>query len=153
MLNSAAGVRMVHAPYKGMAPAMNDLLAGHVNVLVDNLANTSQHIKERKLKVLGVLTEARIPELPDVPAVAETYPGIVNSAWYAIVAPPKTRPEIAAKLSVAIAETLKLPDVANRLRDFFATPVGSTPAETAAFFKQESERWRQVITANGIKLD
>lgn len=153
MLKSAAGVRMVHVPYKGQAPAMNDLLGGHVDLLVDNLANTLPHIRDGKLKVLGVTTETRVPELPGVPALNESYPGVVNTAWYAVVAPPKTRPEIAAKLSAAIAETLKLPDVTNRLRDFSATPVGSSPAETAAFFKQESERWRRVIAANGIKLD
>jgi tripartite-type tricarboxylate transporter receptor subunit TctC len=153
MLRSAAGIRMVHVPYKGQGPAMNDLLGGHVDLLVDNLANTLPHIRDGKLKALGVASEERIPELPGVPALAETYPGVVNTAWYAIVAPPKTPPEIAAKLSTAVAETLKLADVMNRLRDFAATPVGNSPAEAAAFFKQESERWRRVIAANGIKLE
>jgi tripartite-type tricarboxylate transporter receptor subunit TctC len=151
MLKSVSGIRMIHIPYKGVAPAATDLLAGRVNLMFDNLANTLPHIKSGKLKVLAVAGEARIPELSDVPAIAETYPGFYAAGWYAIVAPPKTPVEIAAKLSGAIGETLKLPDVANRLREYSARPVGSSPAETAAFFRQESERWRQVILANGIK--
>jgi tripartite-type tricarboxylate transporter receptor subunit TctC len=153
MLKSAAGIRLVHVPYKGMAPATIDLLAGHVDLMFDNLANTLPHIRSGKLKVLAVGDHARIPELPDVPAVAETYRGFFVAGWYAIVAPPKTPPEIAAKLSAAIAETLKLPDVAKKLSDYSAKPGGSSPAETAAFFQQESERWRYVIVTNGIKPD
>jgi tripartite-type tricarboxylate transporter receptor subunit TctC len=151
MLKSVSGIRMVHVPYKGAAPAATDLLAGRVNLMFDNLANTMAHIKSGKLKVLAVASEARVPELSDVPAIAETYPGFYAAGWYAIVAPPKTPLEVATKLSGAIRETLKMPDVANRLREYAARPVGSSPAETAAFFKQESERWRQVILANGIK--
>jgi tripartite-type tricarboxylate transporter receptor subunit TctC len=153
LLKSAAGISLVHVPYKGTGPATTDLLAGHVDLMFDNLANTLPHIKSGKLKVLAVSDHARIPELPNVPAIAETYRGFFVAGWYAIVAPPKTSPEIAAKLSVAIGETLKLPDVAKKLQDYSAKPVGSSPAETAAFFQQESERWRQVIVANGIKPD
>jgi tripartite-type tricarboxylate transporter receptor subunit TctC len=153
MLKGVAGIRMVHVPYKGMAPATTDLLAGHVDLMFDNLANTFPHIKSGKLKVFAVGDHARIPELPDVPAIAETYPGFYIAGWYAIVAPPKTPPEIAAKLSAAVAEILKLPDVAKKLRDYSAKPGGGSPAETAAFFKQESERWRHVIVTNGIKPD
>jgi len=122
-----------------------------VNLMFDNLANTMPHIKSGKLKVLAVGSEARIPELSEAPTIAEKYPGFYAAGWYAIVAPPKTPAEIAAKLSAAIAEALKLPDVASRLREHAATPVGGSPAETAAFFRQESERWRQVILANGLK--
>jgi tripartite-type tricarboxylate transporter receptor subunit TctC len=153
MLKSVSGIRMVHVPYKGAAPATTDLLAGRVNLMFDNLANTLPHIKSGKLKVLAVASEARIPELSHVPAIAEGYPGFYAAGWYAIVAPPRTPAEIAAKLSSAITETLNLPDVASRLRDYSARPVGGSPAETAAFFKQESERWRRVIVANGIKPD
>jgi len=151
LLASVAGIRMTHVPYKGAAPAAIDLLAGRVNLMFDNLANTMPHIKSGKLKVLAVGSEARIPELSEAPTIAEKYPGFYAAGWYAIVAPPKTPAEIAAKLSAAIAEALKLPDVASRLREHAATPVGGSPAETAAFFRQESERWRQVILANGLK--
>ena len=119
--------------------------------MFDNLANALPHIKSGKLKALAVASDARVPELSAVPAIAETYPGFYAAGWYAVVAPPKTPAAIAAKLSAAIGETLKQPDVAAKLREHAAGPVGSSPDETAAFFKQESERWRQVILANGIK--
>jgi tripartite-type tricarboxylate transporter receptor subunit TctC len=151
MLRSAAGIRWVHAPYKGTAPATTDLIAGHVDLMIDNLANTLPLIRSGQLRALAVANATRIAELPDVPAIAESYPGLVASGWYAIAAPPKTPPEIAGKLASAIAETLRLPDVARKLADYAATPVGSAPEETAAFFRQESERWRAVIVANGIK--
>lgn len=150
MLMAAAGVRMVHVPYKGLAPAMTDLLAGHVDVMFDNLANVLPQIKSGTLRALAVGDKGRIPELPDLPAIAETYPGFYSAGWYAAVAPPKTPLAIATKLSAAIAETLKLPDVAKKLADFSARPIGSSPEETAAFLKQESERWRQVIVSAGI---
>jgi tripartite-type tricarboxylate transporter receptor subunit TctC len=153
LLKSAAGIRMTHVPYKGVAPAAVDLLAGRVDLMFDNLANVLPHIKSGKLKALGVGSESRIPELNGVPAIAETYPGFYAAGWYAVVAPPKTSAEIAAKLSAAIGETLRLPDVAARLRENSVRAVGSAPDETAAFFKQESERWRQVIVANNIKPD
>jgi tripartite-type tricarboxylate transporter receptor subunit TctC len=151
MLKSMAGVRMVHVPYKGAGPAATDLLAGRINVMFDNLANTLQHIRSGRLRVLAVGSETRIPELSEVPAIAETYPGFYAAGWYAIVAPPRTPPEIAARLSSAVAETLKLPDVAGKLRDYSAKAVGGSPAETAAFIKEESERWHKVILSNGIK--
>jgi tripartite-type tricarboxylate transporter receptor subunit TctC len=150
MLMAAAGVRMVHVPYKGLAPAMTDLLAGHVDVMFDNLANVLPQIKSGTLRALAVSDKARIPELPDLPAIAETYPGFYSAGWYAVVAPPKTPLAIAKTLSAAIAETLKLPDVAKKLADFSARPVGSSPEETGTFLKQESERWRQVIVSAGI---
>ena len=142
---------MVHVPYTGLGPALTDLLAGHVDMMVDNLGNTLPLIREGKLKALGVTSETRIAELPDVPAIAEMFPGFYSTPWFAMVAPPKTPSDIAAKISLAVAETLRLPDVAKRFRDLSFKPVGTSPAETAAFLKQERERWREVISTAGIK--
>jgi tripartite-type tricarboxylate transporter receptor subunit TctC len=154
LLQYAGGIRMRHVPYKaGLGQAMTDLVGGHVDLMFDNIGNTLPQIKEGKLKVLATLSEARIPQLPDVPAIAETYPTVVTSGWYAIAAPPKTPPEIVAKLASTISETLKLPDVAQRLASYNAVAVGESPAATAAFLKKESEIWRQVIVANGITSD
>ena len=138
MLLTATGLRAVHVPYKGMGPATTDLLAGHIDIMIDNLGNVWPHIRDGRLKVLAATTASRIAELPDVPAIAETYPDVVYTSWFAIVAPPKTPPEIAAKLSGAIADALKVPDVAQRLRQFSVTPKGSSPAETEAFIASES---------------
>jgi tripartite-type tricarboxylate transporter receptor subunit TctC len=153
MLKVAAGIDFVHVPYKGLAPAMTDLLAGHVDVLFDNLTNALPQVRSGSVKALGVAGETRIPELPDVPAIAEFFPGFYSTSWFAIVAPPRTPAEIAGKLSQAVAAILRQPDVAERFRALASTPLGTSPAETADFLKKESERWRQLIVTAGIKLE
>ena len=151
LLKTLAGIRLVHVPYKGLAPALTDLLAGHVDMMFDNLGNALGPVTGGRLKALAVGARTRIPALPDVPAMAELFPGFLSTTWFAIVAPPKTPPEIAAKLSSTISGILAQPDVARRFADLSSTPVGSTPEETAAFIKEEQERWQRVITAAGIK--
>ena len=154
MFKSLAGVRITHVPYKGTAPALTDLLAGQVDMMFDNLGVSLQHVKSGKLKALAVGSEKRVSALPAVPTVAETgLPGFVAVTWFGVVAPPKTPPAIAAKLSAAIAEALRLPDVQKRLADLSAEPVGGTPAEMGAFMKDEVERWRRVIKSADVKVD
>jgi tripartite-type tricarboxylate transporter receptor subunit TctC len=152
-LMSAAGIRLVHVPYQGMAPAMSDLLAGHIDMTIDLLGNAVPQVKEGKLKMLAVTSANRNPSLPDVPAMSETIPGYALEDWFAIVAPPKTPSEIANRLAAEIGEALKAPDIAKRLDDLFMAPVGSTPAETAAMIAQKRERWRRDIDALGIKVE
>jgi tripartite-type tricarboxylate transporter receptor subunit TctC len=150
-LKMLAGIRITHVPYRGAAFAMTDLLAGHVDLMFDNVGNSVQHIKDGKLKALATADGARLAEFPDVPAGAELFSGFVATSWFAIVAPPKTPPAIAENLSQTIGQVLRTPDVAKRLRDLSATPVGGSPAETAAFLKEETARWRTVIVGAGIK--
>jgi tripartite-type tricarboxylate transporter receptor subunit TctC len=152
-LMKAAGIRFVHVPYQGMAPAMNDLIAGHIDVMIDLYGNTRPNIKEGKLKLLAVTTQARLSEEPDVPTISEAVPGFAHVEWFVMAAPPKTPADIASKLSIAIAEALKQPDIGKRLADFSAVPVGATPDETAAFIKAESDRWRKLIDATGININ
>jgi tripartite-type tricarboxylate transporter receptor subunit TctC len=151
MLKLAAKIDFVHVPYKGLAPAMTDLLGGHVDMMFDNLTNALPQVRDGKVKALAVAGATRIPELPDVPAIAEMYPGFYATSWFAIVAPPRTPPEIAGKISQSIAAALKTPDVIERYRALASTPVGNSPGEMAAFLKKESARWRQVIADAGIK--
>ena len=154
LLQYVSGIRLRHVPYQsGLGHAMTDVIGGHVDVMFDNVGNTLPQIKEGKVKVLATLSETRIPELPNLPAIAETYPTVVTTGWYAIAAPAKTPPNIAAKLATAIGEALRLPDVAQRLAGYNAVAVGGSPAATAAFFKKETEIWRQVIVANRITSD
>ena len=152
-LKAVTGVRIVHIPYNGVPAALTDLMGGQVDMMFINLGDALPHIKSGKLKVLGVASDGRIATLPGVPAVSETLPGFVSVTWFGVAAPQKTPPEIAARLSAAIAEALRLPDVAKKLQDLSATPVGSSPDETARFLKQEVARWHNVILSAGIKLD
>ena len=152
-LMAAAGIRLAHIPYQGLAPASRDLLAGHIDVMIDNLGNAAEHIRVGSLKLIAVTTDARIPQFPDVATVAETLPGVAHTDWFAVVAPPKTSTAVAAKISSAISEALNLPDVARRLKDLSLVPVGSSPEETAAFMKRESDNWRQFISASGLKAE
>jgi tripartite-type tricarboxylate transporter receptor subunit TctC len=147
------GTSLVHVPYKGSAPALNDLMSGQVEVMFDNLGASHQYVKAGKLKLLGVGTPARVPSMPDVPAIGEALKGFVAVTWFGVVAPPGTPPAIVQKIQEAIAEALKDPKVAARLRDLSAEPAGTTPAETAAFMKEEAVRWKTVIQNAGVKLD
>jgi tripartite-type tricarboxylate transporter receptor subunit TctC len=153
MLKIAAGIEMTHVPYSGMAPALNDLLAGHVEAMVDNLGNSTKLVQAGKLKGLAVTGDKPWPELPDLPVISATYPEVQASAWFGIVAPPKTPPETASKLSHEFAEILKEPEVEKRWKDLTLGAGGGTPDELRAFFKEETERWRKVIVTGGIKQE
>src|SRR5882762_7918058 len=148
---AAGGLRITHVPYKGTAPGLAALLAGEVEMMFDNLGVTVQHVRAGKLRALAVGSERRVPSLPDVPAMAEFYPGFVSIAWFSVSAPPKTPAALAEKLSQAIAETLGQPEVAKRLADLSAEPIASTPAAMAAIMKEDVERWRGVIRSAGVK--
>jgi tripartite-type tricarboxylate transporter receptor subunit TctC len=151
LLKAKAGIELVHVPYKGLLPA--DLLAGHVDLMFNNLGNTLPHIRSGALRLLAVASEQRLAALPDVPTLSETFPGFVSTTWIAMVAPPNLPPDIAAKLSDAIREVLQLPDVARDLQHLWLTPVASTPAATAAFIHEERRRWRGVIDRAGIAVE
>ena len=153
LLKSMAGVKIVHVPFKGAAPALTDLIGGQVDMMFVTLAASRPHIRAGKLKALGVGSEKRHPFLPDVPTMSEALPGFFSVAWFGLVAPPRTPPEIVNLLSAAIADILKQPDVAKTLTDMGASPYGSTPAEMDVFLKQEAERWGSVISSAGVKAD
>ena len=149
----AGGLRMTHVPYKGSAPALADLLGGQADLMFDNLGVSLPHVKSGKLKALAIASSRRFRSLPDVPALSETLPGFESVAWFAIVGPPKTPLAIADKVAAGVAEALKNPDVLRRLNDLSADPLGLSPSETAAFMKQETERWSAVIRTAGVKLE
>ena len=119
-LKAMTGIEVVHVPYRGLAPALNDLVAGHVDLMLDNLGTSAPHIKNGSLKGIAIGSERRNPLLPDMPAMSETVPGFVSTTWFAMVAPPKTPAAIADQLFAAVSEVLKLPEVRERLRDLYA---------------------------------
>ncbi len=151
LFKSMAGIEIVHVPYKGSAPALTDLLGGRIDMMFIELSTVLPQIKAGKLRALAVGSAKRNPFLPDVPALAEVLPGYQASTWFAMAAPPGTPPEIAAKLSSAVAAAIAEPDMAKRLVDMSATAVGDTPAEMADFLRDERQRWGGVIREAGVK--
>ena len=149
----AGGLQITHVPYKGTAPALADLLAGHVEMMCDNLGVSLPHVRSGRLKALAVASSKRVAALPDIPTLAETLPGFQAVAWFGIVGPPKTPAAIAEKVAASVREVLSFPDVRRRLADLSAEPMGLSPAETAAFMKLETERWGAVIRSAGVRLD
>jgi tripartite-type tricarboxylate transporter receptor subunit TctC len=153
MLRHASGTKIVHVPYRGMPPALVDLFSGQVSMMFANLGDALPHIKSGKIRALAVGSQTRHASLPDVPTISETLTGFISETWYATVATPKTSAGIVNKLSSAISEILRRSDVAQRLQDYSATPVGSSPSDTATFIDSERRRWREIIVAAKIKAE
>jgi tripartite-type tricarboxylate transporter receptor subunit TctC len=153
MLKSEAGVDITHVPYKGSAPAVSDLLAGQVQMMVDGLPSALPHVKAGKLRAIAITSLHRAPSLPDLPTIAETYPGFYADAWSGLFAPKGTPQPMVDKLSAEVQRILKLPEVREKLAALGAEPVGSTQAEFAAHVKKEIGKWAKVVKTSGAKVD
>jgi tripartite-type tricarboxylate transporter receptor subunit TctC len=152
MFQMMAHVKMQHVPYRGTAPALQGLLAGDVDIMFDNLGVSLPLVKAGKLKLLAVASQKRLADLPNVPTFAETLPGFESTAWYAVVAPPKTPKAIVDKINADVNEALRDPDIQAKLKRLTATVVGGSPAQTATYMHTDVERWGQVIKAAHITL-
>ena len=128
-------------------------VAGSVDLMFDNLGVSLPLVKGGQLKLLGVATPKRMASLPDVPTIAETLPGFESAAWFAIVAPPKTPQAVVDKINADVNEALRQSDIVQRLTQLSAEPIGGTPQATAAYMREEIERWHKVIKAANVKLD
>jgi tripartite-type tricarboxylate transporter receptor subunit TctC len=145
-LGRAASVEMTHVPFKGAAPLKQELIAGRINLGGDQLSSSLADIKAGKLKALATSASRRIPELPDVPTVRELgYPVLEADGWNGFFAPAKTPREIVERLSKEAAAAVKHPEVAKRLREMAAEPVGSSGAEQEAIFKRQMDQFRPII--------
>jgi tripartite-type tricarboxylate transporter receptor subunit TctC len=151
MMNSMAGVEVVHIPYKGAGPALTDLLGGRVDLLFDNLPGSLPSVRAGQIKPLAVTATSRIPELPDVPAMAEILPGYAMTSWTAMVGPANIRPDLVGQMNALIAKALADPALKARYGDLGATPWPMSPAEIAAFRDSEEKRLLPVMKAAGIK--
>jgi tripartite-type tricarboxylate transporter receptor subunit TctC len=147
------GTKMTHVPYRGAAPALNDLLAGQVDVIFDNLPSSIGHIKGGSLRALAVTTDTRNAALPDVPTVAETVPGYEASAWFGIGAPKGTPPAIIAKINKVVNEALADPKMVARLAELGGTPMPGTPEDFGKVIVSETDKWSKVVAFSGAKVD
>ena len=153
LFKKMAGVSMQHIPYKGSGPALNDVVGNQVPIMFDNLPSSSPHMKGGTLRALGVTTKDRAPSFPDVPTIAETIPGYETYTWNALFAPAGTPPEVIAKLNQAANEAMKDPAVIERMKEFSATIVGSTPEQLAEHVKAEIAKWTPVVKDANIQMD
>jgi tripartite-type tricarboxylate transporter receptor subunit TctC len=153
LFKTLAGVDMVHVPYKGAGPALVDVIAGHVPIMFDNLPPSLEQIRAGKLRGLAVTTKERAPAIPELPTVAETLPGYETYSWNALFAPAGTPGPIIQRLNEAARAAVKDPEIAAKLKDLSATPVGSTPEELAAHVQAELAKWAPVVEASGARLD
>ncbi len=142
----AAGVELLHVPYRGSGPAMNDLVAGNIQLMVDQIASAIGQINDGRIRALAVTGAERHPLLPDVPTVAEAgLPGARASSWGGIVAPAGTAGPVVAKLNIAVRDAVAQPAVRQRMAGAGADPAASSPAEFTAFVRAESDKWGRVV--------
>jgi tripartite-type tricarboxylate transporter receptor subunit TctC len=154
LFESLTGVQLIHVPYQGTGPALNDLMGGRVDLLFDNPVGTLPPYRGGRLGILAIATEKRQPTLPEVPTFAEAgLPEFTGGAWIGIVAPPNTPASIAEKASAAAAEGLAHPEVRAKLAALGAEAVGSSPQKAAEFIAGERARWRKVIQSANVVVE
>jgi tripartite-type tricarboxylate transporter receptor subunit TctC len=144
------GASMAHTPYKGSAAAVTDLIGGHVQVFFDTIPSSLPHVRSGKLKALAVTGPTRTPAAPDIPTVAETYPGFEVSVWQGFQAPAGTPRAIVDKLNANILKVMAMQDVRERLINLGAEPVSSTPEQFAQHIAREKQKWADVVKRAGI---
>ncbi len=147
------GINMQHVPYRGSAPAMQDLLTNRVQVMFDNLPGSMAHIKAGTLRALGVTAGKRAEALPDVPSIGETVPGYEAVIWYGIVAPKGTPPEVVDTLNAAVNAVLADPQLKARLAALGGEPMPMMPAQFGKLIADETEKWAKVVKFSGAKAD
>jgi len=148
------GVQMTHVPYKGSAPALQDLIAGQVQLMFDNLPPSLPQIKAGKLRALAVTSATRAPALPDVPTVAESgLPGFEASSWFGLLAPAGTPPALIAKINAEVLAWLASPEGKEKLASIGANPAGGSPEDFARHIQAETAKWAKVVKESGAKVD
>jgi len=153
MLKTSTGIDLVHVPYKGGAPAQQDVVAGHVPILMDVLYAVQPLIKAGKIKVLALLSPQRAPDAPDYPVVSESVPGVSALSLVGIVAPAATPRDLVNRISAAVARAVKSSDLTERMKQQGMEPIGSTPDQFDALIRSEIEKWAKVVKVSGAKVD
>ncbi len=154
LFKSMAGVDILHVPYKGGAPAIADVIGGQVNIMFLNMPTGLGQVKAGKVRILGVTSAKRVPQLPDVPTIEEAgLKGFETAAWSGVYVPMGTPRDIITRLNTEIVKILKMPSVREQLAGQGAEPVGDTPEEFAQFTRSEIAKWAQVVKASGAKVE
>lgn len=153
MLKSAAGIFILHIPYRGGAPAMQDLMGGQVHMLFEQVPSVLPEVQGGRVRALGITSAKRLPTAPEIPAVAESLAGFEVNAWMGIVAPKGTPPQIVARLNAEIVKVLNDPAFQAQLARMGATPMPSSPDDYTKFLASETTRWTRIVKTSGARLD
>lgn len=153
LLKSAANIQMTHVPYKGSGPAFIDLIAGQIQMLFSSTVSSMPHVKSGKVRGLAITSLKRASALPEIPTIAESYPGFESSSWFGMLVPARTPKPVIDRLLADTRAALNSPNVNQALLSQGAEPGGQSPAEFGAYFQSEIKKWARVIKSAGIKLD
>lgn len=153
LLMLTTGIRMIHVPYKGTAPALQDLMGGQVTVMMDVPSSMLPHARAGKIRALGMASEKRVAVAPELPTLTESGVPVVGGTWVGILAPAGTRSEVVARLSREMAEIVRRPAIKDRFLQLGIDPVGNTPEEFSRFLKDEVAKWATVIKQANVRIE
>jgi tripartite-type tricarboxylate transporter receptor subunit TctC len=154
LLNLETGIKLIHVPYRGAAPAINDLIGGHVQVMVPDLSGVLPHIRSGAITALAITAEARSPAIPDTPTTAEGgFPRVVSESWYGLIAPAGTPPAVLQKIYDAARAALQSAEVLKQIEAQGATATPNTSDEFRALIDNEQTKWKRVVEATGAKME
>ena len=153
LFKSQANLFVVHIPYKGTALAIPDLVSGKVDVLFDSLPTGLPHVRDGRLRALGVTSAQRTPLAPDLPPISDVLPGYESTTWFGLFGPKGLPPEVVARVNAAANQVLKDPEVIDKLTRLGIEPVGGTPAQFTAMLATELAKWKKIINERKITLD
>jgi tripartite-type tricarboxylate transporter receptor subunit TctC len=153
LFKAQADVFVVHIPYKGTALAIPDLISGKVDVLFDSLPTGMPHVRDGRLRALGVTTLKPTALAPGIPAIADVLPGYESNTWFGFFGPKNLPPEVVSRINTAANQVLKDPEVTDKLLRFGIEPIGGTPAQFTTMLASESAKWKKIITERKITLD
>jgi tripartite-type tricarboxylate transporter receptor subunit TctC len=152
-LQTIAGIRMNHVPYKGAPPALIDVMSGQVELMFANIVGVLQHIKTGKVRAIAVSSAKRAAMLPDIPSITDTFPELDATGWTGLFAPAGTLKEIVAKLNADINTVLARQDIRERFAEQGADVIGGPPEPLAAFVRRETALYAKIIRSSGVKVD
>jgi tripartite-type tricarboxylate transporter receptor subunit TctC len=153
-LEILGGVKMVHIPYRGAIPALNDVIAGHIDMFFDTLTTSVPMYRVDKVRILAVGSQERSPAVPEIPTIAESgLPGFRSVTWFALVAPPDTPADVVEKINRDVADSLQRPEVGDKLQKLMLDPMFGSPADAKRFFTDETELWGKVIKQSNVMAE
>ena len=153
MLKLQTGIDIVHVPYKGRPPAVTDLLSGNITFMFANSLSVLPHVQTNRLRALAVTSAKRSASTPNLPTVAESYPGFESGTWFSLLAPTGTPRDVVNRLNAAVSKVVQLPDVREKIVAQGGDPLSGTPQQVGAYIKSEVAKWGKVVRASGAKVE